>query len=351
MTEEIKPIQSQPIIPMNLHIIYTPFTGTGLSGGFRGNEWFKHRIEIFKNYTLKSLSNQSNKNFLYWISFRPEEKGHPLVDELYEHMKTVDLNYAFTFDGLMYHDDKFSDYSMKTKLRNFLMMLLACKRNRKMRPLKELWKHTWDNKNETLLARLDRSLEVFRGLLVKELPYYQWVYLTRIDSDDMFHKEAMALIQSQKPEYKRSLVFTDGYIYNINTGQLAEWKPTTNPPFHTITFPAYHFFDALSHKEYYGDFRTHEDATRVFNPIQMDMGKYMVLYHQKHIGTNWNEPIEKRLYRKLKRQKGYCYTTSGKNISTYWNSDSRGTLNPFIGKEFTNEEEKKEILKDFGIEN
>lgn len=53
-----------------IHLVYIPFTGVGIFGGFRGQEWFAKRIEIFKQYTLKSLLNQTNKNFDCWISFR-----------------------------------------------------------------------------------------------------------------------------------------------------------------------------------------------------------------------------------------------------------------------------------------
>src|SRR3990167_9840934 len=104
-----------------IHIIYTPFTGVGLHGGFRGNEWFKHRIEIFKNYTLKSMLNQSNKDFIHWFSFRQEELTNQEVFKLDEYLTRLNYPHIFTFDGLMYWDDKFSNYNLKTKIRNFLM--------------------------------------------------------------------------------------------------------------------------------------------------------------------------------------------------------------------------------------
>ena len=107
----------------NLHLIYTPFTGVGLHGGFRGDKWLKHRIEIFKNYTLKSLQNQTNKEFLHWITFRQEESGNLLVEDLIKFLSQSNYRSIITFEGLMYHDDKFNNYNLKTILRNIAMMV------------------------------------------------------------------------------------------------------------------------------------------------------------------------------------------------------------------------------------
>lgn len=329
-----------------LHLIYIPWTGVGLHGGFRGNEWFKHRVEVFKNYTLKSLKNQTNKDFVVWCSFRPEERLNPLTREIGMAILSAGLKLVFTFDGLMYTDDKFVEYGLKTRVRNFLRMLWDVWYYKEWKSPLEILKYTWENKNKTLLKRVERSLNA----LYRELgTAYDWVYMTRLDSDDMFHKEAVNLIQSQEPERGRSLVFTDGYILNVQTGQVAEWNPPTNPPFHTITFPGYAFFHAKQYLEYYGDFKTHEDATRCFEPVIMDMHKYMISYHGKHISTDWNSPIPKRIHHAVKyKQKGYMYSVSGRNISTQWESRTNHVKNFMIGKEFLGEE-KEAILRDFGL--
>ncbi len=342
----------------SLHIIAIPFTGVGLHGGYRGDKWFKHRINIFKNYTLRSLANQTNKDFVLWLWFRPEEETNPLVAEIVTALKEVNLPFIITFHGLMYWDDKFSSYGLKAKVRNCIMMLRDQWYNKEWIPLKTLWRYTWENKNKTLVNRLNASLHVLTNSIGKD---FEWIYLTRLDSDDMFHRETVALIQSHTPEYRRALVFDKGYIYNIETGQLAEWNPPTNPPFHTIIFPGAIFFDAQSHYEYYGAFRSHEDIPKVFNPITLDMGRYMVSYQGKHISTAWDSPLLKKAYHKIKygvtepfkgseiQLKGYCYTTSGKNISTRWQSRVTKTQNSMIGKEYDDSKTKEAILKDFGL--
>lgn len=335
---------------MNLHILYTPATGVGLHGGFRGNTWFKHRIKVFRDYTLKSLLNQESKTWVHWISFRPQEENHPYVKALREYLDQLpDYKYIMTFDGLMYHDDKFTDYNLKTKLRNFMMMELDCLNNKEWKNPIDLLKLAWDDKNKSLVQRVERSLKILKEKITKD---YDWVYLTRIDSDDMFHKDALALIEAQPPEWKRSYVFDKGYILNIKTRQVADWNPPTNPPFHTIVFPGSTFFHAQSHVEYYGDFRSHEDATKVFNPITLDHDRYMVSYHGKHISTDWESPALKKVHHKLKYGstspfKGYMYTSgTGINISTHWQSRTRRVKNSMIGKEYEN---KEEILAQFGI--
>lgn len=337
------------------HIIAIPMTGVGLHGGFRGNSWYEHRINIFKNYTLKSLANQTNKDFLLWMWFRPEEEHNPLTSRLREAVEKAGVPHVFTFNGLMYWDDKFNNFRWKTRVRNALMMLLDMWHYREWKSLREIVRNSWENKNLTLPMRVDRSLKDLGETIGMD---YDWVYLTRIDSDDLFHEEAANLIQSQEPAERKALVFGSGYILNVNTGQLAEWNPPTNPPFHTIIFPGNVFFRPLQHIAYYGDFKTHEDIHDVFNCTTLDMNKYIVSFHGKHISTAWTSPALKKAYHKVKygkvdpfkgpEIKGYLYTTSGKNISTHWQSRTGHIRNPMIGREFGGEV-KEEILHGFGL--
>ena len=334
---------------MNLHIIYTPFTGVGLHGGFRGDKWFKHRIEIFKNYTLKSLVNQSNRDFIHWLSFRPEEKGNVRVEELAEYLNKLKYRFIITFDGLMYHDDKFTNYTLKTKLRNLLMMLWDGWRRKQRISLRQVFKYTWENKNKSLSKRLERSL---KSLIYEVGNDYEWVYMTRIDSDDMFQRDVVELIQAQEPDYKKALVFDKGYILNLKTREVADWNPPTNPPFHTIIFPSNIFFSPLEHIEYYGNFRSHEDVPNVFSAETLDHDSYMVITHEKQIGTAWQDTSLKKVHNKIKYGtinpfKGYMYTSgTGENISTHWKSKSNGTINSMIGQEH---KEIEQILAEFGL--
>ena len=329
----------------NSHIIYIPFTGTGLHGGYRGDSWFAHRIKIFRNYTLKSLANQSNKNFLLWITFRPEEEKNPLTSKIAEAIEEAGISYVFTFNGLMYWDDKFTNYTLKTKIRNSLMMLWDCWVYKEWKSPIQLLKLSWENKNKSLLERLSQSLQTLKEAIGSD---FEWIYLTRIDSDDMFHKHTIDLIQSEKPKQRQALIFDKGYVYNIVTGQLGTWNPPTNPPFHTIIFCGNDFFDARRHLSYYQNFKSHEDIPRIFNTKTLDINSYMVSFHGKHISTGWESPLPRYIYQKIKYLP-YCYTMSGRNISTRWKSRARKVRNFMIGEEIQ-EPEKSQILKDFGID-
>lgn len=331
---------------MNAHLVRIVFTGVGLHGGFRGDEWFSHRIKIFKNYTLKSLANQSNKNFVLWCCFRAEEENNPLTNEIRQAIAGAGLGYIFTFDGIPYFDDKFSNYTLKTKIKNFLQMLWDGYYHKRMRSLREMWRHTWENKNKTLLARLTRTLGALRLEVGNK---YDWVYVTQIDSDDMFHRDVVGLIQSHAPDYKKALVMDKGYMYNVVTGQLGEWLPPTCPPFSTVIFPANVFFNPQRYLEYYEGFRTHEDIPKVFHAETLDLYKYCVTFHAKHISTAWDVPLPKRVYQKYKYARPYCYSSSGQNISTHWNSRTTKRKNFMIGEEFTDPKEKKKIMAQFGI--
>lgn len=256
------------------HLIYIPFRGVGIKNG--DDEWFKERIEVFKQYTLKSLLNQTNKNFILWFSFRSEDQpqiGRPiqrnweLVAEL---LRDTPIRHFATFQGLMYYDDKNLEA------------------------------------NKTLESRLKKTI----GML-ERYTESDYILMTRLDSDDMFHKDAVEEIQRNFPqgmaydEYDipkpKALVFLRGLVYNTDTQELAEWRPRTNPPFHTIIFPKETFFDAKKHVEYYGDWQSHEDTILVWPFAKLSDGKYCVTVRPKgHISTNWNhnfrgKPMDKEL--------------------------------------------------------
>lgn len=271
-----------------IHLIYIPLRGVGID--LRNDDWFRERIEIFKNYTLKSLKNQTNQNFVLWISMRPQDKHNPLVKQLSEYLKDEDFLYVMTFEGLMYHDDKFSD-SLWRKTQNIGRILRRAWRNRNFKEVLPSLNEIRHNKNHTLKARLSRALNVMQ----KYLGEADWVYMTRIDSDDMFDKAVVQMIQLTKPQANKALTCTVGFVYDTITKQLGEWKPPTNPPFHTIIFPSKTFFDAELHKAYYGTFNSHEDIPDVFITEHLFDHAYCVTTHSpvNHISTTFKHPFNR----------------------------------------------------------
>ena len=293
-----------------IHFCYIPFVGVGIRP-FRGDTWYRARVEIFKKYTLNSLLNQSNRGFILWLSFTPEVRDNPITLELEKYLREKKITAFMTFDGLMYHDDKF-DSGFKEKMMNlgrivrmayqddnpqavrtlpqFAKMILT---NRF--PIRFGWckalKELFSNKNKTLRQRLGVSLSHLKNNL--SVNDFDWVYISRIDSDDMFHQDFVKEVQSFPP-FPGALTCRNGYVYNSNTGQLAEWNPSTNPPFHTIIFQKENFFEPARYIQYFRGFRSHEDVPTVFNSQNLKDRKYCVLIHDQHISTNWAHPFRGR---------------------------------------------------------
>ena len=180
-------------------IIHIPFTGLGKFNGYRGNDWFKRRIELFHQYTLKSLLKQTEQDFLIWCSFRPEEKDNPLI-------KTIKIphKHIFTFGGI------------------------------------PIWDDTKENEEQGLLERLKTTLPEISD---------EDVRLVNIASDDMYSEEVIASIKSQPFEEGTALTHRLGYVYGTDD-RLAEWNPITHPPFYVIMYPNKKFSDPVEHYKY-----------------------------------------------------------------------------------------------------
>ena len=270
------------------HLVYIPMTGVGLYGGYRGDDWYAERAKIFKNYTIKSLQNQTNKNFILLISFRPQEANHPITKELAEYMQECGLEYILTFQGLMYHDDKYSK-GFFNRFMNMGRVARGCYRTGNWKDLIPSMLEVYENKNATLPQRLEIAL----GQFEKYFRGADYVYVTRVDSDDMFRKEAFSEILEQSPAEFEAFVRNKGFLYNKDTGRLAEWLPPTNPPFHTIVFKRNVFFDPKLHLLHMAGFRSHEDITRIFKTKQLSDYQYCILVDNsnQHISTIWEHPF------------------------------------------------------------
>src|SRR3990167_8446178 len=219
---------------------------------------------------------------------RPEERDNPLTLELTQWLKEKGLTAFLTFNGLPYWDDKFSR-GLKERFMNSARIVRMAYREKNLLNFgwKNVLKEFFADKNGTLKERVTETL----GYLKSELKadQFDWVYVSRIDSDDMFHQDFVQEVQSFQP-FPGALTFRNGYVYNSNTGQLAEWKPKTNPPFHTIIFHKEDFFQADRYIQYYKGFRSHEDIPTVFNSQNLKDGRYCVLIHKMHVSTIWDHP-------------------------------------------------------------
>lgn len=225
-------------------IISIPFSGLGLFNGYRGDDWFKRRIELFHKYTLKSLLNQTEQDFIIWLQFRPEEKNNPLI-------KTFNIphKHIMTFYGVCIWDDK------------------------------------KDNEEQGLLNRLKATLLELKDIIGK-----QNVKLVNLGSDDMYSKEVMESIKAQPFKERTALTHRLGWIYSDTEDRLANWNPTTHPPFHTIMFSNKSFLDPVEHYKF--KYQSHEYIPELFNEVRMPDRRYCVVVHDQNISTIFQHPFK-----------------------------------------------------------
>ena len=235
-------------------IINIPFTG--LSKGFSGQEWFNFRAEIFNKYTLKSLVNQKDKDFLLWVTFRPEEKDNEVTKRIEEDIKEAGIDYVFTFDGTMFYDDKQLE------------------------------------QNKTLRERLKKSLKVIKGHIGSE----KYVYLTLLGSDDMFAEDIIEIIRKTEWKNGRALYMRDGYVYNDRSEELADWNNPFSVGNYTLLYETDEFLHPERHMMKQNNLTTHELIPNIYLAEEIKDRKYCCVVHGMNISTLWKHKYKGKQY-------------------------------------------------------
>lgn len=251
-----------------IHLMYVPFTGLGLYGGFRGNRWLKNRIKVFKQFVVPSLLAQTDKDFVLWISWRPEERDNPHVIGLRKWLAFSGLRVVHTFYGVCFYDDKYPP--------------------------------------EVARERLFQSIRGSVIDLVNIVGDCEHVFMTIQPSDDCYCKDFVAGIKEFFAENDEQAVgFEKGYIMNYQTKELCEYTPSTNPPFYTIKFPRKDFLEPLNHL--------------VYTSLKKDVGQY-----KKGTPLPSHEYVKDCLKYAQVEERGFLVGTHGENISTYFNHPFKG---------------------------
>jgi hypothetical protein len=236
------------------HFLYVPWTGLGLYGGYRGDRWLKNRIKIFKQFVLESIKGQYDKDFVLWFSWRPEEKKNQIVRDFISYMKNTGIKTVNTFHGVCFWDDKYPD--------------------------------------EEARARLLESLRSSCGELIDVIGESNWVYMTIQPSDDCYSRD---LVSGMKKIFNETDVeaagFANGYMIHYPTMRVAEYNPTTTPPFFTIKFPRETFIDPLKHAEYTGPYKSHEYISDRLKFGSIGQREFIVGTHGDNISTVFDHPF------------------------------------------------------------
>jgi Putative rhamnosyl transferase len=246
---------------MEAKIIFSiPFTGKTPHGdGFRGQNWYEHRLKIFKEYTLKSLMNQTDKNFLLWLQFRPQEKDNIITKLIEDAIKESRLEYVITFNGPIIMEDK------------------------------AIWH------NEDLIKRAKKSLKKLKG--IKE----NYVIEVGLDSDDMVINTFVEFVKGK--EYKEAFYMRGGFILSTED-RLSQWYNPNSMSIYTINYPTKIFLNAKKHFEFQKGFNSHEQIPDKFNAELLPDGMFCSVTHGQNISTVWEHPFrEQEIYNELTKRK------------------------------------------------
>lgn len=238
------------------HLLYTPFTGLGLYGGHRGKRWLRNRIQIYKQFVVKSLQNQQNQDFIIWISWRYEDKNDEYIRELRGYLEDLfPGRVVFTYSGVCFWDDKHPDDVARTRLIEAIHGAIPAISN-------------IVGESKELLVTIQPSDDCYHGMMTEEV-------------QQLFAQN----------ENLQACAYRKGYVMDYTTGRVAEWNPKTSPPFYTIKFHRETFMDPLKHVEYAG-IKSHEYLPeKLETATAFDTRGYLVGTHGENISTIFNHPF------------------------------------------------------------
>jgi len=233
------------------HIITSDFSRKAFGGV---KNWWEYRLSFFEHFTLQSLKNQTNKNFYFLMNLRrcfPDR----LVSELKRILDESKLKYA-----IVYLD---SESSFKEQIEKYFCLS-------------------------------------------------DYIYSTRIDSDDLFHKDVVQEIQSYDFAWQRALVFQKGYCYDCINQKLQHYK-VLSPPNSTIMYPKEVFLDQEKRREYMNFPQGHDQIFSKMKSVVLSENKYVIMIHKHNRRSVFSE-------------------------------------NPKLNRELIPKDKHSEILKNFGID-
>lgn len=187
------------------------------------SNWLNQRLELFQKYTLKSLLNQTV----------PITKVLMICANYSRDILLPKINYAFGENPDMEHTE-------------------------------------WFFSSASLIDFVNEGK-------------YEYIYMLRTDSDDLYHAEAVAdcievLPRSDKP---RVVKFVLGYIYELERKRL--YTTSLGLPFYCTVYPG-KMFDYSNYRQY-----SRGDQTKVMkkhHPLLIQSRRYMILDHSLNISKD-----------------------------------------------------------------
>lgn len=198
--------------------------------------WITYRLNIFMNYTCKSLIQQTNQSFIYFLKYDPVSED--IIIKTLSQYPPLPSNIIFI-------------------------------------PFKEASTY-----------------------IKKQLVGYDYLYLVRIDADDMFHPTFIQQLIDYNPNpTTQVLINQKGYIYNIENNMLARWF-YYSPPFYTMIYNAHDYIEGKI-KVFSGGHKYAFD----FNHEILNNENFMVIVHGKNTETKFFSDFNTGLIEDLNEKK------------------------------------------------
>ncbi|WP_083238899.1 glycosyltransferase [Caloranaerobacter ferrireducens] len=149
-------------------------------------EWIKQRIAIFMNYTLQSLKAQTNQNFVALIKYHDKTKS--IIENALSKYEPLPDNIQFV------------------------------------------------NQNE------------YESKIIEYIKGYDYLYLVRLDCDDMYHKTFIQQLFDYRPRLNTQVLINQkGYVYDSILKGLAKTE-IKSPPFYTLIYKVSDYLDGKRYK-------------------------------------------------------------------------------------------------------
>jgi putative rhamnosyltransferase len=157
-------------------IIFSDFNTLRFSDKRFSKKWIEKRIDIFMKYTLKSLKLQTNQNFFALLKY--EDISKDIIESVLSNYPKLPENIKFI------------------KKSNF------------------------------------------ENMVIKNIQGYDYLYLVRLDSDDLYHKSFIQQMYDYKHDITTEVIINqNGYIYDSIKKRLARF-PHKSPNYYTLIYKA-----------------------------------------------------------------------------------------------------------------
>lgn len=223
--------------------------------GFGGQAWYEKRASLIERFTIPSLKNQTDQDFLWWLTFRPEELMNPVTKRIAQALTKSGVPNLMSFNGTMFTEDR----------------------------------AVWHN------VDLPERLSVCLPEVKKMVGDATHIYETNLDSDDMLHKDFVKLVKSKKYRRQGALFMRRGFAYNTQ-GRIADWFNPIAQQNYTIMFPEKTYFDPEKRLKYLKGFKTHEEVPKLFRAEELPAGMFCTVIHGDNITTIWQHPFRENEY-------------------------------------------------------